>query len=235
MSKETSSRLIGIAVSVGAGLIVEFLVRQPLLALDTFVAALLITVLIFSRGLPIRFSLDRSHRLLFGVSGYYKDQEAARHDIVTIAHSSKRADIMLIRGHTFILDDNSLLHEMLARTQNLQIRILLLDPRGASMKSYLTTMRLSAEEQEQSLAKCALVRKWLETEQNRYSIEYKYYDHFPSWKVIIADSHAFVAAYDTQRRGSKLPYIAYADMGRPFFVAFSNYFEQIWRRFSNVG
>jgi hypothetical protein len=233
MSKESVSRLIGVIFSVAAGLIVQFLVRQPLLAAITFVSALLLTAIIVSHGLPIRISLDRSHRLLFGVTGYYKDQDTARSDIVTTAHASKRIDIMLIRGHTFILDEHALLEEMIKGVQNVQVRILLLDPHGTSMKSYLNSRRLSAEEQEQYLAKCSLVKRHLDDEQRRQSIEYKYYDHFPSFKVIVADSHAFVAPYDTRRRGSKLPYIAYGDMGRPFFVAFSNYFEQVWLRFSS--
>lgn len=234
MSKSMVTRLVGVGFAVAAGLIVQFLVRQPLLAIASFVAVLLIVAIVFSRGLPVRISLDRAHRVLFGATGYYRDQETARPDIVATVHSSKRVDIMLIQGHTFILDRQSLLEEMLVGTQNLEVRILLLDPNGASMTAYLTSLGLSPGAQAQYRAKCALVENCLNGYQGRFALQYKYYDHFPSWKLIIADSHAFIAPYDAQRRGSRLPYVAYADMGRPFFVAFSNHFEQVWRRFSTA-
>lgn len=232
MTKERRDRLIGFAASVFAGLTVQFLVRQPLMAVATFLTGLLLTLIFVARGLPVRVSLDRTHRVLFGAAGYYCDQAAARPQIIAVAHASKRVDIMLIRGHNFILDEDALLAAILDGTQNMHIRLLLLNPDGAAMTNYLRIRNFSADEQRQYLAKCALVRDCLDGLRGRFTLEYRYYDHFPSWKVIVADSHAFVAPYDTRTRGSKLPYVAYSGMGRPFFVAFSNHFDVVWERFS---
>src|ERR1043165_7772744 len=93
MIRQTQKKVFGIATSVFAGLIVQLIVHQPLIALAAFSATLLLTLIILSRGIPLRVSFDRTHRELFGVDGYYRDQVAARHEIVSRTHTSKHVDI----------------------------------------------------------------------------------------------------------------------------------------------
>ncbi len=232
MKKESFSRLIALATSVSGGLTVQFFMREPSIAMLTFVALLLTSLLLIARGFPVVIALDHSARRMLGFEKCYADQEFASKVIVSATHSTQRLDIMLIRGHTFILDQDSLLDRMLVDTQNLRIRILLLDPQGLSMQTYIDKISLNGAKKHQYLEKCSLVADQLESLKKTYELDYALYDFFPSWKLIITDSTLFVAAYDTMQRGSRLYVASYHDMGKPYFIAFSNYFEQVWTKFS---
>jgi hypothetical protein len=228
MTKDSRNRLIALATSVVGGLIVRFCVNSPLLAVVTFVGIMLFFLFVFAKGFPVVLAFDRGVRENLGFQAFDKNQSAAHSNIVDAAHTTQRLDIMLIRGHTFILDHDSLLDNMLDKTQSVKVRILLLAPEGSSMQAYIAKMNLNEEQKKQYLQKCSLVAEKLISLKNTNDLEYKYYDFFPSWKLIITDSRMFVAAYDATHRGSNLPVSTYHDMGMPYFIAFSNYFQQIW-------
>jgi len=235
LSDSKTSRVVGFLLALAAGIIVQFFFRAPVAALLTFLVVSIAVLFFLADGLPVRVSLDRSPRRLLGYDACYDNQEAAAVDIVKAAHSTQRLDVKLIRGHSFVLDEESLLGRMLSENLVVKVRILLLSPEGASMQLYLSKLRLSGEEKNEYLTKCSMVRDKLERLKATYDLEYKYYDFFPTWKLILTDSRSFVAPYDTKSRGSRLPVAAYHDMGKPVFIAFSNWFNGIWHNFAAPG
>ncbi len=228
MARDSNNRLYAFVISVGAGLTVQFFVRSPQIAFDVFIGILLVSLFVLAKGFPIVLAFDRGVRENLGFQAFDKDQSAAHSNIVDAAHKTQRLDIMLIRGHTFILDGDSLLDSMLTKTRTVNARILLLNPQGYAIQSYLAQMNLREDQIQRYLKKCSLVAEHLKNLKKTYNLDFGYYDFFPSWKLIITDSNLFVAAYDATHRGSNLPVSTYHDMGMPYFIAFSNYFQQIW-------
>jgi hypothetical protein len=226
------NRLVGLGVSVLAGILVQLIVRTPVLSLLAFLASAVASLFVLAKGLPIRIYRERSLRTLVGYEGCYPNQQAASDDIVESARATRRLDIALIRGHRFVLLDDSLLDRMLNGAMNAETRVLLLDPAGQAMRRYLEHRKFSLQESTEYIATCEQVRTKLDRLGHSGALEYRYYDFLPSWRLIINDAHVFVAPYDAMRRGSELPYVRFGNMGRPYFVAYSNGFNEIWNRLS---
>ncbi|MEP0826498.1 MAG: hypothetical protein HRF40_13530 [Nitrososphaera sp.] len=162
----------------------------------------------------------------------YTNQEDAKQDIIEATERTKRLDIMLIRGHRFILDDPSLLDSMIDKARYLNnLRIILLETEVAR-NGYLRQLGFNEQKMTDYLSKCDTVKKKLEGLKQRCKIDYCYSEFQPTFKLIITDTCAFFAAYDRKRRGSDLPYFRCRDMGTPFFIALSTLFDEIWRRSS---
>lgn len=160
----------------------------------------------------------------------YLNQDIAASDIIEATKSTKQLDILLVRGHTFISAENSLFEKMIESSKYLEkIRIVLFEP-GEAMGGYLNAIGLDDTKKEEYVSKCKLVKGKLDTLKKKYrSLEYCYCRFAPTFKLIITDKTCFVAPYDRNRRGSEIPYARYPDMERPFYIAFSTLFAQLWK------
>src|SRR5207248_1504222 len=124
---------------------------------------------------------------------------------------------------------DGLLRRMLRETPGVQARVLLLRPDCEAMISYFR-QREYVDPENEALMRAEIVKRALEQLKQRYNLEYAYYDDQPSWKIIRTDGTAFVAAYDRSKRGAKLPIGEFPNFGRPYYVAYSHYFEEMWTR-----
>lgn len=234
-------RIVALVIAILGGFVVYFFLEKPVLSILTSIFIVCVGILFISKRLPSLISfnraaqkdLDRIHNHL-GLAATYQHQEAASRLIVDAAHSTQRLDLLLIRGHTFLLHEDALFDRMI-RIKNLKIgkiRVLLLDPNGKAMQTYLERRNLSDVEKNKYLENCRRVTEKLGAIKSKqvYDLQFAYYDFFPSWKLILTDTKVFVAAYDAQRRGSQLCVALYHNMGKPYFISFSNYFETIWKK-----
>ena len=229
-------RLVALAIAVAGGIVVKFLFHDLLLATFVLTSGVVISSFVLARNFPIIIARDhRQAELLTELLGYircYRDQSCAEPDLIAAANETQRLDIMLIRGHTFVLADGAILDRMIS-SPNTRARILLLHPSSDAMKKYLRERRFNKTEKKQYLEKCEAVTHKLNTLKGTRSLEYGHYDCYPSWKLIITDAKLFVAPYDAKSAGSRLSYASYHDMGKPYFIGFSNYFQVMWDRQRN--
>jgi hypothetical protein len=222
-------KLISIFLSVIAGIATHFLLNNLILSLLTIFVFLLVFLIIFSKEFPVKLCLDRTSKHLLGFVSSYRYQDEASSSILKQVASSRRIDILLIRGHRFILDDDSYLGEILkTASPNTNIRLLLLNPECPAMKEMLEKMELKDSQRHAYLAKCELVKKELDTLVTKKLVNYLYYDSIPIWKLLITDHGLFVGGYDPRIRGSLMPLGEYEDGGKPTYIGFVNYFDSLW-------
>ena len=231
MNQYVAERAISLAISIVGGMITYILVKNLMLTLLVFLAVLLAALVVLARGFPIAVILYRPFKKHLGLLRSFPNQSSAELAMVTAGKKSSQLDIMLIRGHHLILDENSLLNKLLkARGVKANTRILLLDPDSDAIKTYLTKKGLDDHEHKMFLSKCHLVQEKLDRYKQQELLDYRYFDNDPIWKLIITDTKVFCAGYDPSKEGPELPIAEYKDFDFSVYIALSIYFESIWAK-----
>lgn len=166
-----------------------------------------------------------------GIRNWYVNQANALSKILEETKKSRHIDVMLIRGHDWILGDNPLIERILERFDpSFQdpIRLLLLSPKSEYMVQYLDERELNRNQKNEYFQKCSLAKTHLDDLQSRRKLKHNYYDFRPIWKIILTDQKLFLACYHLTKRGRELPIVEYSEGNKYMYYSFSKYFENIW-------
>jgi len=166
---------------------------------------------------------------LQGIENWYENHAATAEKILYETRKSKTIDLMLIRGHDWILGDNPLLNKILIHHDlSFQdpIRLVILNPKSKYMEQYLKGQKLTSEQKREYLQKCQLAKTRLDDFQRERKINYSYYNFQPIWKLIITKYKLFLACYQFDIRGRDLQIFEYGE--GPLYYSFSKYFDSMW-------
>ena len=168
-----------------------------------------------------------------GFQRYHKNQTRAIPYIQRAAKRTIRLDIMLIRGHDWLVGENPIINRLLEDTDSAArqaARILLLQPQSAYMAEYVAARGLTEAQKDEYYAKCEAVRGRLEELREQRRVVFAHYNFRPIWKLVITDSVLFVADYELTKRGRELEIREYTDAGKRAYRSYLKYFEDMWTK-----
>lgn len=171
-----------------------------------------------------------------GITDLFENEGAAKNKLQADILAAKEIRVLLVRGWSALGRRGILLREILEEKSDGRIRIMLLNPRSSYVKivgkqfGYYPPGSLSD-------GITQAVRSLQDIEKRTgATIEWRFYDDFPIWRLFFADDKLYVGSYleffkrETDSSSVHYRIVRKEPPSESLYLAFENYFEHLWNR-----